>query len=255
MNQFSWLKFTFFSFSLFISFNFRWRHIKSKVHYQVSSLFNRQKGLKRPSPLYRIKSTPLVLCSIIKNWETIDCWKNEVKSNNVVTFQNNLFIEIIDFFSHQIKLKSREMTRMIIRAWAEIKKKSFFIFLFLFFGKSCPYFIDISFHVTQSSSWYSTERETEKLWCFFISVFPLEKKRKIQSRHRVFPKQLPSGLDVRVYSSLCGCDAALCERMTRGVALWEIKKGSSLSTFILILFLLLPNKMRHIQKVYLMAVP
>lgn len=147
------------------------------------------------------------------------------------------------------------MTRMIIRAWAEIKKKSFFIFLFLFFGKSCPYFIDISFHVTQSSSWYSTERETEKLWCFFISVFPLEKKRKIQSRHRVFPKQLPSGLDVRVYSSLCGCDAALCERMTRGVALWEIKKGSSLSTFILILFLLLPNKMRHIQKVYLMAVP
>ncbi len=96
----------------------------------------------------------------------------------------------------------------------------------------------------------TTRRERERNFNVFHFGFPLGKEEKKQSRHRVFPKQLPSGLDVRVYSSLCGCDAALYERMTRGVALWE-KKGPlslSLSPFFILFFWLYKNKMRHIQK-------
>ena len=42
------------------------------------------------------------------------------------------------------------------------------------------------------------------IFFFFEKPFSLLSYKKKQSRHRVFPKQLPSGLDVRVYSSLCG---------------------------------------------------
>jgi len=73
------------------------------------------------------------------------------------------------------------MIRMIIRAWVEREN------LFYFFGKSCPYFIDISFHVTQSSSWYNTERKFD----VFHFGFPLGKKNKKTITSPCVPETTP----------------------------------------------------------------
>lgn len=70
-----------------------------------------------------------------------------------------------------------------------------------FFCRSCPYFIDTYrwIMVSVCDVILVLHRQEWKLWCW-KNLFPLENKKKQKNNH--VTKQLPSGLDVLVYS---GC--------------------------------------------------